>query len=217
MTNETEEQQIEALKRWWSENGSSIITGVLIGLAVLFGGKAWFAHQQTTAENASLVYAQMMDAISRNNAAVAGETAGKLIADYTSTPYSVMAAMALAKLKLDQGETAAARTQLEWALENTKSDDIRYMLRLRLARVLLADNDPAGAETLLEVSGIPESYVPLFEELRGDAQLMSGKPDQARAAYEKALATLPGQSANRPLLQIKYDNLHSGSGGEGTQ
>ena len=31
----TEEQQIDAIKQWWKENGSSIVTGVVLGLAVL--------------------------------------------------------------------------------------------------------------------------------------------------------------------------------------
>ena len=46
MANETEEQQIAALKKWWSENSTSIIVGVALGLAGVFGGKAWIGYQQ---------------------------------------------------------------------------------------------------------------------------------------------------------------------------
>jgi predicted negative regulator of RcsB-dependent stress response len=33
----TEDQQVEALKRWWKENAKSILLGVALGLAAVFG------------------------------------------------------------------------------------------------------------------------------------------------------------------------------------
>ena len=57
---DTEDQQLEELKKWWKENGSSIITGVVLGLAILFGARAWFAWQERTAQQASAVYTVMM-------------------------------------------------------------------------------------------------------------------------------------------------------------
>jgi len=33
----TEEQQVEAIKRFWSEHGTSLIVGAVLGLAGLFG------------------------------------------------------------------------------------------------------------------------------------------------------------------------------------
>ena len=47
--NLTDEEKLELLKKWWKENGGSIITGVVLGLALLFGGKAWFAYQDRQA------------------------------------------------------------------------------------------------------------------------------------------------------------------------
>ena len=56
----SEKEQVEALKNWWKENGSSVITGVLLGLSVLLGGKAWFGYQENQKLSASNTYAQMM-------------------------------------------------------------------------------------------------------------------------------------------------------------
>ena len=64
--NATEEQQIEAFKKWWKENGSSIITGLLLGLAILFGARSWFAYQERSAENASDIYTSLMAALTSN-------------------------------------------------------------------------------------------------------------------------------------------------------
>ena len=98
VAHETEEQQIEALKKWWKENGSSIITGLLLGLAILFGAKSWFAYQERTAENASNIYATLMTALNSGDYGVVTQKAGMLIADYSGTPYASMAALAVARL-----------------------------------------------------------------------------------------------------------------------
>ncbi|MEW8396328.1 MAG: tetratricopeptide repeat protein, partial [Candidatus Thiodiazotropha sp.] len=34
---QTEEEQVEAIKRWWKENGTSVIAGLVIGLGGIFG------------------------------------------------------------------------------------------------------------------------------------------------------------------------------------
>ncbi len=37
----TEEEQVEALKDWWKENGRSLLLGVALALAIVFGWKGW--------------------------------------------------------------------------------------------------------------------------------------------------------------------------------
>ena len=61
--NLTDEERLEVIKKWWRENGSSIITGVVLGLAVLFGSKAWFAYQDRKAETASNIYTTLIVAL----------------------------------------------------------------------------------------------------------------------------------------------------------
>ena len=41
----TEEEQIEAIKRWWKKNGSSLLLGIALALAIVFGWQAWQNHQ----------------------------------------------------------------------------------------------------------------------------------------------------------------------------
>ena len=38
---ETEEEQIEALKDWWRENGNSLLIGVAVALVAVFGFRGW--------------------------------------------------------------------------------------------------------------------------------------------------------------------------------
>ena len=78
-TNLTDEERLDLIKKWWRENGSSIITGVVLGLAVLFGGKAWFSYQETNAQTASNIYVTLMSALEAGDALVVAEKTGVLV------------------------------------------------------------------------------------------------------------------------------------------
>jgi predicted negative regulator of RcsB-dependent stress response len=214
----TEEQQLDAIKQWWKENGSSIVTGVVLGLAVLFGGKAWFAYQERTAQNASNVYAAMMRALQAGDALNTDEKAGMLLADYGSTPYAALGALALARVRLEEGETGPARGQLQWVLDNSDSGMFRDIARLRLARVLIADGELDAAAAVIARAESGAAFDALFTEVRGDIQRARGDLAGASAAYQQALAAMPPGSQERELLQLKYtDALAAASSAETAQ
>jgi predicted negative regulator of RcsB-dependent stress response len=200
----TEEQQIAAIKQWWKENGSSIVTGVVLGLAVLFGGKAWFAYQERNAQSASNIFAVMMNALQNGDALNAGEKAGMLLADYGSTPYAALGALALARVRVEEGQLDAARAQLQWVLDNSDSEVFRDIASLRLARVLIASGDLDAATAIAGKAPSDGAFEALFAEVRGDIQRSSGDLVAASAAYQQALAAMPGDSQQRELLQLKY-------------
>lgn len=210
-THTTEEQQIENLKNWWKENGGSIVTGVVLGLAILFGVKAWFAYQTREAETASNLYAVMQAGLKRNDARMVEEKAGVLISDFSSTPYAALAALALAKLKIEADELDAAQSELQWAIEHAPSDLIRNTARVRMVRVLIAKGDLDDARRVLEQeqeqSG--SGFESIFAELRGDILVAEGKTEQAEEAYGKALAGMNPDSPGHRLLQLKYDSTRT--------
>jgi predicted negative regulator of RcsB-dependent stress response len=209
-THVTEEQQIAALKQWWKSNSSSIITGLILGLAILFGSKAWFAWQDRIAGQASEVYSIMINALENGNNRAVTEKAGMLIGDYSSTPYAALAAMALASLHIQEGELEAAANQLQWVLDNGGTDFVRDTARLRLARVKLAQGHPDDAESVLGKAGSSSVAEVLFAELQGDIHLARGDRDKALAAYQRALAIADEDFTGRTMLQLKYDELASG-------
>lgn len=204
--NLTDEEKVELLKKWWKENGGSIITGVVLGLALLFGGKAWFAYQERQAATASNIYAVMMVALDNGNAAVVTQRAGILMTDFSSTPYASLAGLALAKLKLDEGELVAAHAQLRWVLDNTGSEVLRETARLRLIRVLIAEQDLEGAEALIAQANKAGAFEALYAEIDGDIYTARGDFINASKAYEQALAAMAGDSPGRKQLQLKYEH-----------
>ena len=143
---DTEEQQLEELKKWWKENGSSIITGIVLGLAILFGARAWFAWQERTAQQASAVYTVMLNDMQAGNVQAATDNAGVLIADFSRTPYAALAAMLLAKYRIEDNDLDAARAQLQWALDHAAGDELENTARVRQVR-----RDIARIKTVLHV------------------------------------------------------------------
>ena len=63
MEYETEEQQVEALKEWWSENGRAVIAGVVLGVGVIGGWSLWQKRAESQAIAASDGYSLAMEAV----------------------------------------------------------------------------------------------------------------------------------------------------------
>ena len=218
-THVTEDQQLETIKKWWKANGSSIITGVILGIAVLFGAKAWFAWRENIAQQASDIYTSMIGALQQGDRMATTERAGMLISDYSGTPYAAMAALAIARLRIEDGELEAAQTQLQWVVDNADADYTRLIARLRLARVMLALQDVDGAEAVLLAAGPAADTEVMFVELKGDIYSARGQQEQAATAYGKALSIAAADYPGSHLLQLKYDNarLLAGNGTEAGQ
>ena len=211
MSAASEKEQIEALGKWWKENGSSIITGLLLGISLLLGGKAWMNYQDTQSQNASNIYAQMMASSQGQMLDQARTHANQLISNYTDSSYAPLAALLLAKLAVQDGELEAAQGQLQWALDHTVSPQLTNTARLGLIRVLIAQQQYTQAEQLLASVADAGAYAYLYTELEGDLAAAQSKSQQAAAAYKKALDSSPPQAPNRGLLTAKYENV-SGTG-----
>lgn len=206
----TEEQQVEAIKKWWRENKWSVIGGILIGIAALWGGRTWMAGQDAHKEAASDIYQIMMAKMTNGSLEEAAADGSTLLGQFSDTPYSALASLALAKIKLEQDDMAAAISHLSWALNNAEQDEVKRVARLRLAELLLAQGDTAGALAQLNADAEPGAFEAMYKQLEGDVYVAEGKPRQAREAYVRALALMAPTSPGRALLQMKIDDLGIG-------
>ena len=206
----TEEEQVEAIKKWWSENKLSLIGGIILGIAVLWGGRTWMAGQDAHAEAASTLYQVMMVKLSRGSLEEAAAEGSTLLGQFSDTPYAALASLALAKIRLEQGDMAAASSHLNWALSNAEQEEVKMVARLRLAELLLAEGDTAGALAQLNAITAPDTFEAVYEQLKGDVYVADGKADLARTAYARALSVMDPTSPGRRLLQMKLDELGTG-------
>jgi predicted negative regulator of RcsB-dependent stress response len=205
MQYETEEQELEALKKWWQQNGKLVITGVLVGVIAIFGWRYYQDAQRKHQENASSLYALVMQSAETHGDINEQQTrVNQLMAEYDDTPYAALSAMMLAAQQVNAGDLAKAVQQYEWVIKNASQKELQYVARLRQARLLLASQQYDAAFALINIE-YPESFAALYEELKGDVHVARGEADLARAAYDKALLL----SADMPndFLKIKRDDL----------
>jgi len=202
---ETEDQQVEDLKKWWKENGKAVMVGAVLGFSAIFGGRMYMDHQEKLRIEASIGFERMSMAMEQQQAEAAFSQGDQIVSDYSGTPYAALASLAMARLHVEKGELAAAENRLQWVMDHNSQEDIAHIARLRLARVLFADGRLDKALTLL--ANVDEAaYESIYQELRGDIYLAKKQLDQARTAYEAALAAMD-EKDDRQLLQMKLDDL----------
>lgn len=202
----SEDEQVEALKRWWKDNGTAILVGVLIGIAGIVGVWYWQDHKHAKAENGSVVFAEFTDAIQQNQEDVINSKYQILQNDYRGTPYAALAALSVAKHSVDKKDLASAETQLRWAIDNARHAAITHLARIRLTRVLIQEKKLDVALALIADQKDP-AFISDYAELRGDIYQQQGNLEQARAAFAEALSDTTLQGARRTYLEMKRDNL----------
>ena len=201
-----EYEQSEQVRKWLRENGLSIVVGVALALAIIFGWRQWQAHRTSHQILASADYTQMQNALDGNNGAGARAAANALKKDFADTPYASLALAALAAREVEQGKLDDAHNDLQWAHDQARDPSLHALYQVRLARVELAQGKADAALARLGTLP-PNAYAALADELRGDAQLKLGHSDAARGAYQAALAALDKDSPQREALQMKLDDL----------
>lgn len=211
----TEDEQVEHIKKLWREYGIAALVGVLIALIVGFGWRNWQDRREHTLEHASMRYEQLVTNAVNGNSDVVENIAMRLIGRYPETPYAEFAALQLARQDVYQGKLDDAVERLTWAMQHGTTPALREVARIRLARILLAQNKPAQALDLVK-SIDDKDYVAAAFEAKGDALLALGKAGDARLAYQDALNAFPGFEAIRPLLQMKFEDL-TGASNAGAQ
>ena len=199
---QTEEQQVDAIKGYWKENGSMIITGLVVGLAGYVGFNFYKDSQFAEEVARSEAYQVVMEKSDKEaDFTQAGET---FIAENAKTSYAALTALSLAKESASHQDWAQTATYLTTAIENAPNDGIKAIASVRLARVQIQLSEFDKALATLN-NPLPESFTSSVEETKGDAYLKQGKTDLARSAYQAALA-VEGEAAN-PVLQMKLDDL----------
>ncbi len=204
---ETEQQQVEAIKKWCRENAWAASAGVVIGVAMVFAVWAWRDYNKGQVAAAATEYRQLIGEIEQDKQDAVLQRATRIREQYARTPYAVFAALALGNARLEQGDTAAAAKQhLQWVLDNAAYPELKHIARLRLARVMLDRGEKDAAIKLLE-SVKAKGFAAQYEELRGDIDLALNQPAAARAGYQRALALLAPDAEQKALLQMKLDDL----------
>lgn len=216
----TDDEQLEALKNWWNENGKQIVTTVVIVAAGYFGWTFWQDQRTDHINGGSQVYTQLLQAAEQ--AEVGGVAldeelqtvrylADQLANEFGDTQYAILGALVAARTAVEADDLEEAATRLQWALDNADNDAASQLASYRLARIRVAQGELDAAFVL--IANPTSEYTSLYADLRGDILLQQGDKEGAVAAYQQALdSLLPGQEHYVSTLELKIDNLSIGLG-----
>ena len=196
----TEEEQVEQIKKWWNSNGKQIIAGAVIGLAGIWGWNTYSDYQDKQSLNARSLY--LSYASDSNNLGAYD----KLTTDFSSSTYSDQAILLMAKYLFDAGSYTEALAVTE-PLINNPSSVIANTAALRAASIYLQLGQHDQALSILEgQSG--NDFSGLIYNLIGDIYLDLGNRAEAQKHYSLAIDNVTANSNLSQLIQIKLDDLN---------
>ncbi|MFD1801870.1 YfgM family protein [Mixta tenebrionis] len=198
-----ENEQVDALRRFFANNGKALAIGIVLGIGALGGWRYWNTHQDSSAREVSASYQQLTSALDGSKPQTL-EAVAKFASENSNT-YGALAALDLAKQYADKNELAKAATQLQNGVKNTQDANLLAVLNLRLARIQLQQKQADDAlKTLDGVKG--EGWTAIVADIRGEALLSKGDKQGARDAWSKGIAS-EASPALKEMMQMKMNNL----------
>ncbi|KEF32572.1 MAG: tetratricopeptide repeat protein [Gammaproteobacteria bacterium] len=209
----TEEEQVQAIKDWWKNNGNSLLIGVGAALAIVFGWQGWQDHQAQQRTEAANEFANLLNAFSDQADETSADTveyvAGTLRDEYTDSAYAIYGNLILARQQLEAGQAEDAIASLEWALAKAgEHKALSLVVRNRLARAQFTAQKYDEALATIDSAGDADSFNAIFSELKGDILLAQGDQDGAREAYLAARES--SQQGRSGILDLKLSDLGVG-------
>jgi predicted negative regulator of RcsB-dependent stress response len=201
-----EQEQIDAVKAWWNENGRLLMVVVIVALAGFVGVRGWHAWQGKQSQQAATLYASVIQQLGSNDAKRIGDAAQAVVDKFGSTAYAPRAQLLAAQASIQAGDSAKAKSQLQWVVDHAAADGLQNVARLKLASLLLDEKKYGDALSQLNAKH-PQSFDGLYDDLKGDVLLAQGKKQEAHAAYQKAYGEIEEKNGYRNLIKMKLDAL----------
>lgn len=201
-----EQEQVDALKAWWKENGKWLVAVVVLAAIGFSAVQYWRGYQVKQAAAAATLYAEVLNQVATNDTKRINDAVSALVDKYSGTAYAPRAQLLAVQANMQAKDFARVKVQLQWIIDHASETGLQDTARLKFASLLLDEQDYAGTMKLLDAAH-PEAFVGLYADLKGDVFNAQGKTDEARAAYKQAFEKTDPKSVYRNLIQLKLDAL----------
>lgn len=206
-----EHEQSERVRKWLRENGVSILMGVALALAGIFGWRQWQDYQSNQSILANEYYAAIQRELDAGSTQSAAEQLAAMREGVGEHAYLALSGMLVAAAWAEAGEVEKAGEIYAMLLDSGKWDSLKPLIRLRLALIESALDRTDAALALLD-GETPIGYAGLWLETRGDVLLDMQRLDEAADAYAAAVNQLRGEGRNFRQAEIKLDAVKSAIG-----
>ena len=212
-----DEENVEALKKWWQENGKQLLVSVFVVLGGIGGWDLYQNSEQESRNAASDIYEEILAlTLKTDNEPLSDSERENIISygqqlreEYPTSSYASFGTLFAAAAEVENRNLSQAEILLNWILENSTGglfssteDGLLLTTKLRLGRVLLAQGDAARALDFVNTVD-PKEFETGFAELRGDIYVALDQLEEAQDAY--SIAQQAG--SNSDALRMKIQEL----------
>lgn len=201
-----EQEQVEAIKAWWKENGRWVLVALILALGSFVAVRGWQSWQGGKEQQAATLYADVIQQLGSNDPKRVGDAAQAVVDKFGSTAYAARAQLLAAQASIKAKDDTKATTQLQWVIDHASEDGLQNVARLKLASLLLDEKKYDAALKQLDAKH-PASFDGLYADLKGDVLLAQGKKEDARTAYHLAYDKIDEKNSYRNLVRMKLDAL----------
>lgn len=202
----TPEEQDERAKKWLKDNGLALALGIGLGLAAVFGYNTYQDKLKSDAEQASLIYNEVITAVQNSELSDISSQVEMLKSEYGSTPYAAKASLVYAR-QLSVNDLDAALAELEWVAQNAEEIGVVNAANLRRAKILLTLDRLEEAKALASQSQA-SGFKSHNAEILGDVAARQGDHTAASKHYQTAIDALePSDFSYRSILTLKLNRL----------
>lgn len=204
-----EQEKIDALKAWWDRYGT-LTTALVLAVAIAVAGwRGWQWYESHQAGQAMGYFEALESAANQSGEEAMARikaASSALRDDYPASGYASRGVLIAAWALQQRGDLEGAREQLEWLARDKSDPALQAVARLRLAGVLLAQQQYEPA--LAQLQGTPPAgFAGLYLDRQGDILAAQGQTEQALQAWKDALASLGADPAGQ-VVQLKIDALN---------
>ena len=193
-----EHEQGQRVQDWLRRNGLSIVGGIALGVAAIWGWQSWQTSQLNSSAADNARYQAVVQQLASSDLDEAARQVKALEAGSKGI-YVDLAALALVKAQVEAGKIDEAIGVLQ-GLE--VEGPFKVLVDQRIARLQIESGKPADALATLSGQSDAASL-----EIIGDAHVAAGDADKARDAYASALADADEDAPQRRLLETKLSDV----------
>jgi len=210
--NETDQEQIESLKQFWAKWGTAVIAIVVLLAVLMIGTNVWDDTVRKNKESISDEYQLVVQLLAENaeldaqQVVALTEISNGLKHKYADSVYTAMAAFNVAQQAIKLGELDKALAEFDYIIANVNDTHNLEIAIERKAKVLLEKGELDSAfSTITSVEATSMKFQ--FLGTQGDILIAQNKTDEAKAAYESAIAIGKEKNFAVKFLKLKLNDL----------
>ena len=202
-----EQESIDQMKAWWDRWGTPVTAAVCVCCLGFAAWNGWSWYQRSQAAKASVMYAQLRQAVTTNDQKNVDSLSTGLVTEYSSTIYAPLGALAAATAAADTGNFADAKARLTWVIEKSGRAEYDTLARIRLAGVLFDEGSLDEALKALDGAKPDARQKGQLLDRRGDVLAAKGDAKAAREAWDGALTALDANDQLVRVVELKLASL----------